>query len=135
MNELFKYKWFIFAKGGLPSNFLLGDTLLSFLKLPISEPENEVYVPLGKNHLLFGYKNDSIHKNSSILMNLDRHTVKKINEYIIGNADEFVFSSDDKPNIKAFIVNAIESKKYCNWDCVFPFHSVLESTHRMHDLE
>lgn len=116
LNDLLEYKWFIFAKTGFPGDFLLGDTLLSFLKLPINEPENEVYVPIGKSHLLFGYKNDSIHKNSSILMNVDRHTVKKINEYIVGNSDESVFSSSDRPNIKAFILKAMEDKNYCNWE-------------------
>lgn len=135
MNNLMEYKWFIFSKHGLPGDFLLGDTLLSFLKLPIDEPENEVYVPLGKSHLLFGYKNNVMPQNSSILMSVDRHTVKKINEYIIGNADELVFSTKADNSIRAFITKTIDEEKYCNWECVFPFNAVFKTTHKMIDLD
>lgn len=134
MSVLSSYKWFIFCKSGLPGSFLLGDTLLSFLKLPVNEPINEVYVPLSKNHMLFGYRNNEIHKDSSILMNLDRHSIKKINEYVVANADKFVFCSENSESIKAFILKSMKNNM-CSWECVFPFEAVFKNTHRMTEIE
>lgn len=134
MDELLKFTWFIFCKDGLPGNFLLGDTLLSFQKLPMKEKDNEVYVPIGKNHLLFGYKSSTVVKDSSILMNLDRHSVKKINEFIVGNADKFIFSSNKDSGVKSFIEKVLRDSDYCNWGCVFPYPADIENSYHRIDL-